>query len=224
MSLDFDPSDDLTTIGDGLEPVRLLRPGSSDPQGTLIPHALRRAITAGQAAIISRGDVRKTVASGGRYRAADLVWHLPVDELPVAPRLGDMILDGDGRRWTIITVKKATLGSRWRCETREVVITPSLDDTISILKAVVPSGGGEAVWRVWLSGIRARIQPIERKIVADAEPPYTVVRYRIFVAQDLALDHTCRIRGPDGTLYNITGAVGGGRIGELQVIEAEVEQ
>jgi hypothetical protein len=34
------------------------------------------------------------------------------------------------------------------------------------------------------------------------------------------VDHTCRIFGPDGTIYTITGSLGADRIGELQVIEA----
>jgi len=38
----------------------------------------------------------------------------------------------------------------------------------------------------------------------------------------LELDHTCSIRGPDGTIYSITGTTGAQRIGELQVIEAEI--
>jgi hypothetical protein len=56
----------------------------------------------------------------------------------------------------------------------------------------------------------------------DSELPSTTARYRIFVEENIALDHTCRIRGPDGTIYTITGALGAERIGELQVIEAEV--
>ena len=131
----FDPSNDLSTVADGLETVTLLRRGRTPGDaGTLIAHALRRAITAGEAAVINTGDVRKQVPSGGRQLANDLVWHLPVVELPDAPQLGDVILDGDGRRWTILTVKLATLGARWRCETRDVGIAVGLDDAISVQK------------------------------------------------------------------------------------------
>ena len=47
-------------------------------------------------------------------------------------------------------------------------------------------------------------------------------RFRIFVAEDLDLDQTHRILGPDGTTYQIVSSLGTERIGELQVIEAEV--
>jgi hypothetical protein len=214
----FDPTDDLVSVADGAEAVTLLRRGRTPGDaGTAIAHALRRAITAGEAAIITTGDVRKQVPSGGRQLADDVVWHLPVAELPDAPRMGDAILDGDGRRWTILTVKRATLGSRWRCETRDLAIAVGLDDTISVQRT---TGGSSPTWQTWKTGIRARIQPIQTIIDSDAETPSTTTRYRIFVEENIELDHTCRICGPDGTVYTVAGAIGAERIGELQVIEA----
>ncbi len=219
----FDPTDDFSLVADGTEPVTLLRRGATPGSpGTAIAHALRRAITAGEAAIVNTGDVHKVVPSGGQQLADDLVWHLPVAELPDAPQLGDVILDGDGRRWTVLTVKLATLGARWRCETRNVAVAHGLDDTISVQKSTttIVSGVSTTTWRTSKTGIRARIQPIET--VIDAATPSTTTTYRIFVEENVELDHTCRILGPDGTVYSITGSTGADRIGELQVIEAKV--
>ena len=81
---------------------------------------------------------------------------------------------------------------------------------------------GEPTWRTWKTGVRARIQPIETKITTAADTPTTTTPYRIFVEENLELDHTCSIRGPDGTIYTITDVIGAERIGELQVIEAKV--
>jgi hypothetical protein len=216
----FDPSDDFASVADGTEAVTLLRRGRTPGDaGTAIAHALRRAITAGEAAIVNTGDVSKQVPSGGRQLADDLVWHLPVAELPDAPRLGDVILDGDGRRWTVLTVKLATLGVRWRCETRDVAIATGLDDAISVQKnAGDPSA---PIWQTWKTGIRARIQPLKTTIDSSAATPSTTTRYRIFLAENLDVDHTCRIRGADGTIYTILSSSGVDRIGELQVIEVE---
>ncbi len=226
MVLDFDPSDDLA-ISDGTETVTLLRRGTM-PGGasTVISHALRRAISAAEAAINTSSDVHKNVPSDGQHTAATVVWHLPVAELPTAPELGDVILDADGQRWTIVEVKCATLGARWRCETKNVTISFGLDDTISVLKAVSTpgsAGSGETTttWRTWRTGVRARIQPIETTITNIAGTAATTASYRIFVEENLELDHTCCIRGPDGTLYTITRTVGAERIGELQVIEVQ---
>ncbi len=135
-----------------------------------------------------------------------------------------MILDGDSQRWTILEVTCATLGVRWRCETKNVTVAFGLDDTISVLKAAGTSGGagsGETTWRTWRTGVRARIQPIETTITNIAGTAATSTSYRIFVEENLDLDHTCCIRGPDGTLYTITRSIGAERIGELQVIEVQ---
>jgi hypothetical protein len=177
-------------------------------------------MSAAEATVVTRGDVHKNVPSGGYHLAAAVVWHLPVVELPVAPQLGDVLLDGSGQRWTILAVKRATIGTRWRCETKNVAVAFGLDDTISVLRAI-PDAGGPA-WRTWLTGIRARIQPIETKIVRDDAGDSTIHRYRVFVEENLELDHQCAIRGADGTIYAITAAIGAERIGELQVIEAQV--
>lgn len=219
----LDPSDDITNVADGLETVTLLRRGSTTgTAGTVISYALRRAMSAAEAAMVTRGDVHKNnVPSGGHHTAAAVVWHLPVAELAISPRLGDMILDGQGQRWTILIVKYTTLGARWRCETSNVAVAFGLDDTISVLKPI--SGTIGPPWRTWRTGIRARVQPIETKITSTDEESTTTTRYRIFVEENLDLDHTCFIRGADGTIYSITATIGADRIGELQVIEVQVE-
>jgi hypothetical protein len=224
----LDPSDDLAAVFDGIETVSLLRRGTTPgATGTVIAHALRRAMSAVEAAVVTRGDVHKNVPSGGRHTAAAVVWHLPVVELPVMPQLGDIVLDGDGQRWTILAVKRTTVGTRWRCETKNVAVAFGLDDTISVLKAIDGSGicgPGETMWRTWQTGIRARIQPIETKITRSDTAVSTTNRYRIFVEENLELDHMCCIRGADGTIYTIMAAIGADRIGELQVIEVQVTQ
>ncbi len=217
----FDPSSDLVGVADNLESVTLLRRGSTQgTAGTVIPHALRRAMSAAEAAVVTRGDVHKNIPSGGQHRAASVIWHLPVAELPVAPSLGDVILDGQNQRWTILIVKQTTLSTRWRCETQNVAVAHGLDDTISIVKPV--SGGEGPPWRTWRTGIRARIQPVETKITVKDDESTTSTQYRIFVEENLELDHTCRVRGTDGKIYLVTGAIGAERIGELQVIEATI--
>jgi hypothetical protein len=217
----FDPSDDLLTVADGTEPVTLLRRGSTPGEaGTTIAHALRRAITSGEAAIVKVGDVRKQTPSGGKQLAVDLVWHLPAAELTDTPGLGDIIIDGAGCRWTVLAVKQATLGARWRCETRNVAIAAGLDDTISVQKNTGTAASPE--WRTWKTGVRARIQQIKTTIKASAATPTTTTSYRIFVEENIDVDHTCRIRGADGTIYTLTSSSGEDRIGELQVIEAEI--
>jgi hypothetical protein len=217
----FDPSNDLPTVADNTEAVTLLRRGSTPGSaGTPIAHALRRAVTANEATIVTTADVQKRVPSDGKLLAYSLVWHLPVVELPDAPQLGDVILDGDGVRWTVMTVKLATLGVRWQCEAKEVTIAAGWNNTISVQKNT--GTVASPVWQTRQTGILARIQPLQAVFNAAAATPTTTTTYRIFVEVNIDLDHTCRIVGEDGTVYSILSTTGMARIGEIQVIEVEI--
>jgi hypothetical protein len=147
MALNLDPSGDFPQAADATEAVTLRRRGTSPGSpGTVVPHALRRAVT-----------TREAAQSHGRYTASDVTWHLPTGELPESPRLGDVIADGEGRRWTVLEVQLATLGTRWRCTARDLAIVYALDDTVTVLKASYAKGEGgaaEATWRPWKTGVR----------------------------------------------------------------------
>jgi len=215
MSLNFDPSTDFADMVDGTETVTLRRRGSTPGSpGTVISHALRRAVT-----------TREAAESNGRYTASDVNWHLPAEQLSAAPRLGDVLTDADGRRWTILDVQLATLRTRWQCATRNLAVVYGLDDTVTILKATYAKeegGAAEPTWRPWKTGVRARIQPAVAEVASEHQARQTTTRYRIFVEEDLVLNHTHQIQGPDGTIYKITGTTGAQRIGELPTVEAEV--
>ena len=212
--MDFDPSADFAQVADGSESVTVYRRGATPGSpGVAVAHALRRAVTA-----------REAARSNGRYTASDVTWHLPCAELGDAPGLGDVIADSQGRRWTILDVQLATQQTRWRCTAREPAIAYGLDDTITILKAAYHKGAGgaaQASWQPWKTGVRARIQPVATEIATAHAARQATTKYRIFVAEDVALDHTHRIQGPDGTLYRITRISGAEQLGELQTIEAE---
>jgi hypothetical protein len=216
----FDPSNDLSTVADNTEAVTLLRRGSTPGSaGTPIAHALRRAVTIDEASIVTTADVQKRVPSDGKLLAYSLVWHLPVVELPDAPQLGNVILDGDGVRWTVMTVKLATLGVRWQCGVKDVTIAGGWNSTISVQKN--NGAAGSPVWQTQQSGIPARIQPLKVVFDTTAATPTTTTTSRIFVGENIDLDHTCRIVGEDGTVYGIISMTGMDRIGEIQVIEVE---
>jgi len=226
MTLNFDPSADFAETVDGTESVTLLRRGSTPGlPGTVVSHALRRGATTREATIRNRSYTEKNIPSDGNYTASDVTWCLPTGELSDAPRLGDVILDGDGRRWTILDVRRAALQTRWQCAARDVALAYRLDATIAVLKATYTKGdcgAAKPTWRTWRTGVRARIQPVGSEPVAKNQVLQTTRRCRIFVEEDLTLDHTHRIRGPDGTIYRIAECVGAERIGELQSIDAEV--
>jgi len=223
MTANFDPSADFSRVADNMEAVTLLRRGVMPGEtGTVILHALRRAVQSGEFAARNRDESRRYVNSDGQCVATDVDWHLPAAELDKPPTIGDVILDGDGRRWTILEIELIMLRSRWKCFSRELSIAHGLDDTVDILKAEYAkseSGAAEPTWRIWRTGVRARIQPVEIKVDVEHSAQCATSSYRIFLEEDLTLDHTHRIRGAEGTVFQIASVTGAARLGELQTVE-----
>ncbi|MGD0382454.1 MAG: head-tail adaptor protein [Thermoguttaceae bacterium] len=224
MPANFDPSADFSRVADNTEAVTLLRRGAASGEaGTVVLHVLRRATQSGEFAAKNRDESRRYVNSDGQCIAADVDWHLPAAELEAPPSIGDMILDGDGRRWTILELELIMLRTRWKCSARELTIAYGLDDTVVILKAEYAksdAGAAEPAWQIWRTGVRARIQPVEVKVDVENSARCATSTYRIFLQDDLMLDHTHRIRGADGTVFQITAVTGSARLGELQTVEA----
>jgi len=210
MALSFDPGEDLAQVADGLEAVTLTRPGSS--VAVAIGRALRSAV----------GD-RLIAESAGRYMSTDMAWHLPAAELPEEPQSGDVIVDAEDRRWTVLDVEKKSLGTRWRCVARNLAVLHGLDAYVDLEKAVVskgPAGAEKLRWRTWRTGLSARIQPVEAAIRGEQDRRVTETRFKIFLAQHLPLDRSHRVRGPDGAIYRIAGVRKPDRIDALVEIDA----
>lgn len=209
MAIEFDPGDDLADVVDGLTSVTVTRPGSSAT--TEVAHALRRPIR-----------TREARASEGRYTASDVAWHLPASEMTTAPRPGDVIVDDDGRRWTVLDVKKTMLNARWQCAARNLAVVHGLDQYVDVEKAIYTKGEGGAdqpTWQVWKTGLRAKIQPAEVEVRDEHDGRATTAAFKVFLADDVFLDHTHRIKGPDGAAYRVTGYRKADRIDALVEID-----
>jgi hypothetical protein len=216
MTIAFNPQHDLALVVDGAERVTLLCRGSTPGQaGIVIAHALRQATVVGETTFGNRSEIRKHADSDAHALAADADWHLPAEELPDPPQLGDVILDASGCRWMILEVHGMTCGSRWKCVSRSLAIAHGLDDTISIMKY----SSTDQTWEVWRTGIRARIQPFMMEVDDKNPDQSSKTRYRIILEESFSFDHTYRLRGPDGVPYRILWASGAPRLGELQMLE-----
>jgi hypothetical protein len=189
----FDPSDDFARVADGLVAVTVLRQGSS--AATEVAHALRQATR-----------VRPGEGSAPPDAAGDAVWHLPVRELPDPPQPDDVILDAGGRRWTVLSVRRTGLDGRWRCLARDLAAAYGLDACVDFEKAAFAKGPGGAdvpTWHPWRTGLPARILPRDADVKDEHQRHLTAARFTVLVAGRLAVDHTHRIKGPDGTIYTI---------------------
>ena len=67
-----------------------------------------------------------------------------------------------------------------------------------------------------------RIQPVQSQAENRHESRQATAKFLIFVEEELALDPTHRIEGPDGAIYKVLAVRGAERLGELPTIEAEL--
>jgi len=233
MSAAFDPQGDLPLAADGLETVTLFRRGViSGASGQAVAHALRRNATmralgpAGTEADARTAATSDAAAGTGACPAVgQAVWHLPAEELSQAPEAGDVILDGQHRRWTVLDAQSAALGSRWRCLARCLALAFALDDTVSVLRAEHTkgqAGAAAAVWRVWRTGLRARVQPVESGTAAEHALRRPATRWRILLEDHLLLDERHRIQTRDGRVYRVRRTIAPQQIGEPLVVEVEL--
>jgi hypothetical protein len=210
MTLTFTPGTDFEDVCDGLEAVTLNRRGSSDDVS--VTSALQRNVSTTEIA-----------ASDGKYQAGDVRWHLPIAEVATTPKLGDSIVDAAGDYWKILAVRLDTLGRRWRCMTRNLVIAHGLNDTVTIEEATYAKGTGgamERTYHVWRSGVRARIQEVDTSMETDGGAKRTAKRYQIYLEDDYAVTHNHRIKDRQGNKYKIVGAGNKAELGQCQVVEA----
>ena len=209
----FDPGDDFPAVVDALEAVTLVRADGS--ASVLLSAALRLAERAGQAA-----------PTEGVYKAARLVWHLAASELPDAPRLGDAVLDAEGRRWTILAVERAAAGTRWRCQTELRQLDPARHDTIDIEQPVytkTESGALLATWQTVADGLSARIQPVAEGPHGEPGRQWTRTRVTVYLPQGAPVDARCRLRDSQGRLYTICQVRSASRNDALLEIDALVQ-
>ena len=207
MTLTFAPSTDFEDVVDGLQAVTLVRRGKA---ATSIASALQRAI----------GE-REAAASNGQYTSRDVRWHLPEAEVGDRPDVGDAIVDASGNRYTILETNHTTLGNRWVCIARDLVVFWRLTDWFTIEEATFSKGTGGAAEASWtrLRVVRGRMQPIGRAMTVEEEARRTTRRWQLFVEEDLGLTHEHRIKAADGTRYAIESVTGPEQIGQVPVIE-----
>jgi hypothetical protein len=188
----LDTTEDFLAITDHLQTVTILRPGSSF---SVVLEALRTSTYA-----------RTERSKLGRHEQHDAIWHLPITTPDVPPELGDQILDIHGSRWTILSFRRSIDGARWRVITRDMAAAHRLNEFIDIDQATFElddRGNETPVWHPWQTGLPARLELEAVELQRDKEPIGTTRQMVIHLSEPLSLDHTHRVRHPDGRTFQI---------------------
>lgn len=210
----LEPGDDLALVSDGLKPVSLLRPGSSAV--TPIGLALRQALR-----------IQADEETDAQHGWADVVWHVPASQAAEGLQPGDVLVEADGRRWTLLRTRLTALDSRWRCVGRDLALAHGLDQYVDIEKATFAKSDGGAdvpAWHVWRTGLPARIEATGREVRTEQGRQFTLLRAKVFLTEAIELDHTCRIRAADGSIYTVLGIRGAPSLGMPMEVDAEASR
>ena len=108
MTLATDIADDMAGF-DGVETVTLTDVSASTSDATVT----------GLRGPLSHREIMMNGPAG--LEPDDMVWNLQANTTAIVPVPGDTITDGDSVVWTILSVMKATLGTRWRCTCRRQI-------------------------------------------------------------------------------------------------------
>lgn len=193
MSRKLDTSSDFSTIVDHLQSVTLLRPGSS--LSIMVNEAFR--------APLSKNSERARL---GKHEQHDTIWHLPNSIQNYTPDLGDLVLDAEENRWTVLAFRRTIDNARWLLVTRNMVVAHRLKEFIHIDQATFEKddrANENPIWHPWRTGLPARLELESVEFRYHQEPIGTTRQTVIHLGERILLDHTYRIRHDDGRTFKI---------------------
>jgi hypothetical protein len=183
---------DFAEIVDGLEEVTLRR---RDGLTTVAVVAARR----------QRVNQREGEPSAGTVVESNAEWHLAFAE-GVAPHVGDVVLDADGGRWTILTAEQLPLLGRWKCATRDLRIAYGCGERVDIERPIWSEGETPEIvgWTYVATALPVRIQSLKISqpvSVSVDESEAGRATFRIILGESLALEPHDRFVAGDGAIY-----------------------
>lgn len=212
MPVAFDPVGDFATVCDGLQAVTFA--SRVDEVGQSLDGALRRAVS-----------TREAIASNGLYTTQDVRWHLPVEDVDGDPQPGDLVTEDDGTEWTILSVVRSTLGDRWACVCRNLVISERLDTLVTVQVATVTKGATGAHSESWANlqaGVRCRIQRLRASDASSLGTRQLERAFTAYMREPLVLDRKHRLVDSEGVIYRVTGYRNPERIDQLLEVDLEL--
>jgi len=215
MAVELSVQQDFATIVDGSEPVTVRRWYS--PETISVAAAWR-----------SSSKVEEVEIGSGDYARHDAVWQLPWSPADDGPRLGDLVIDAADQCWTIITVERPRLGTRYKCLARNLHSAFGLDTRVDVQRADVDDPGvrPESVeWITLQAAVPARILQDRTRVTVDPGDPEQEIEpsvsstatYRVILGEQIEMDHNHRLVGLEGEIYDVVEFAHFGRIDRLPI-------
>ena len=209
MTFEVQPEGDFSSFIDGAETVTLRRRASEET--VAVPTAYRLKTTDQEA-----------LPSDGVVQQHDVEWHLQLPGETLAPSVGDVVVDAQGRCWTILKARHLSRLQRWKCSTRELSLAYGFHDRVVVERPVWDySGIGPIVagWNYAFTALPVRIQPLEVDVAVTPDGTFTRAYFEIIFAEQVSLEPYDRFVAEDGTIYTMDSYEGAERIDELPVVK-----
>jgi len=215
MVLELNVAQDFASIVDGAESVTVRRWNSAETVSVAIAW---RYLAKMDEVEIGSGD----------YVRYDAIWELPWNPSDDGPRLGDLIIDATGQCWTVLTVERLRLDTRYKCLARNLLLAFGLDTRVDVQQADVEdlSTRPESVeWITLQAAVPARILQDRTRVNFDSgepgeevDPSYnSTSTYRIVLGEQINLDHNHRLVDVEGTIYGVIEFAHFGRFDRLPI-------
>lgn len=176
---------------------------------------------------------REQSASPGQFEADDRLMRLAVaSPEQVAP--GDLLLDDEEQRWTVIVVRPAPAGAAVAVIVRRLPSSEVAAAAVDLFRAEyakAASGAATVAWALWRSGVAVTMQPLVRTVTQGdrAAAPRSADRWLVFfdraVFDDLEriglLDHRVRLRDAAGRWFGMVQVRDRARIDRPASVEVE---
>lgn len=205
-----DLSSDFELLTDELEPVML----RSRVDGTeqFVEKAYRQQV-----------DTQEMQPSGGSAVQADVVWHLQMPPDVAEPQLGDVIVDQQKQRWTILEAHNLRMLGRYRCVARELRLAYGCHQRIDVQRAVWGDEGSGPEIVDWIDvghALPVSIRLDELILDSSTTPPTKQLVYEFVLSESIDLEPDDRLIDEAGTSYRLQSLQGAARIDTLPVAKA----
>ncbi len=210
----LDLTNDFQLLDDDTEAVTLCRRNSNNE--LFVEIAKRQQVTTQQA---NSGE--------GHAIQADAVWHLqlPLDEQ--VPQIGDVILDQQKNRWTILQSQSLFALGRCKCTTRELRLAYGCHQLVDAIRPVwddLGSGPEVVEWTAVCDALPVSIRLDEMIADWSTTPPTKQLIYEFVLSEMVPLEPDDRLIDEHGNSYRLQSLTQAARIDRLPIAEAIREE